>query len=321
MFTDPDLIWYAIKPFLGRRVMAYGEKSAPAEWLQPRLGVIKSYLHTGTKTTTSFMVVDVDDVADAGLAWNRAGLPPPHFVVMRWDSGSSAHLIWALRVPVSRDSNKSAAKYLDDIRRAYTQACCGDLAYSNQRMKSPLSEDWHAWMPGGAPAEGYELSGLHGCVDLAQAPKARPQEMTWRAEGRNCTLFGASMKEAARQACRMGAELHGYILDFCHEQNSLFPDPLCPNEVKTVAKSAAHRALRDHPEHHERFIRRQAWKSGKGNAVKQMKATDRWSGAAAMRAAGLTCAEIGAAMELSAEAVKKGLQRHACRANSKGTLP
>ena len=135
------------------------------------------------------IVVDVDDVPDAGAAWLDAGLPTPSFVV--WSSATNCHLIWLLKQWVD-DRNKRSHLWFRTIQRAYTEACRGDRAYSNASHHNPLHSRFVTVV---GPRDDYTLHELAQGVDLQCIAPVWASTLVQEVEiGPNCDVFNRSRR-------------------------------------------------------------------------------------------------------------------------------
>lgn len=102
----------------------------------------KRHLQFNRKHTVSVLIFDVDR-RDAGLAWERHGLPPPTWIATNRENGH-AHLAYVLDTPVLRtyESTQVPVWLLELVTRAMTAALDADRSYQHFLTKNPLHSDW-----------------------------------------------------------------------------------------------------------------------------------------------------------------------------------
>ncbi len=102
----------------------------------------KRHVQFNRKHNVSVLIFDVDR-CDAGLAWERHGLPPPTWIATNRDNGH-AHLAYVLDTPVLRTYEKSRKPVwlLEVVTKAMTAALDADRSYQHFLTKNPLHPDW-----------------------------------------------------------------------------------------------------------------------------------------------------------------------------------
>lgn len=100
----------------------------------------KKYAQIQLNTDTHFnaIIMDIDD-EDLLAEWNAVGLPVPTIQTLNQDN-NKAHLIWLLKVPVSK-RNKKAVKYYRDIVKSIQILIGADRNYQNHQTKNFLNAE------------------------------------------------------------------------------------------------------------------------------------------------------------------------------------
>jgi hypothetical protein len=297
-------------------VQCYAARDAAGRWRAARDAFKSAYIATGRRGAFVMLAVDVDDQPDAGNAWSREHLPPPHFIVGRHDRDDSVHLIWLLQRPVSR-AGEASTRWFHAIRKAFTAACRGDISYNGHRVKSPAAACWTSTMPAEAPRVGYMLAELAAAVDLTLTPRRKGSRTAVSGEcpvpvgERHAALFETLRRKAYRGVQR-ASDPDAFTADcmrWAEVVNAQFAEPQVVCEVHAVARAVAAYAWRHRSKLAIDFTAMQRARSKRGNAVKSSKAADRWAEAVAMCEAGRSWAEIGEAFGVSADAARKGVSR------------
>lgn len=106
------------------------------------LALKKRHVQFNRKHTVSVLLFDVDR-RDAGLAWERHGLPPPTWIATNRDNGH-AHLAYVLDAPVRRtyETTRKPVWLVELVSRAMTAALDADRSYQHFLTKNPLHPDW-----------------------------------------------------------------------------------------------------------------------------------------------------------------------------------
>jgi hypothetical protein len=209
---------------------------------------------------TYWLIFDCDH-CDAER-WKRAGLPEPSFIVFDRDTGRH-HVVYRLSAPVctSERAHPAPIEYMRAVREALRVALGGDSGYVGLLTKNPLHPEWGVIRSVTMPS--YTLKDLARTVILCDVPKRRDSRGI-DAEclahvgrgGRNQALF-----DAVRYWSYQYGDNDNAIREYADECNALFPEPLEPNEVATVAGSVArycNRVGRSKRQHSAEFLARQA---------------------------------------------------------------
>lgn len=95
-------------------------------------------IQLNTDTHFNAIIMDIDD-EDLITEWNAVGLPVPTMQTLNHDN-NKAHLIWLLKVPVSK-RNKKAVQYYRDIVKSIQILIGADRNYQNHQTKNFLNTD------------------------------------------------------------------------------------------------------------------------------------------------------------------------------------
>lgn len=93
-------------------------------------------IQLNTETHFNAIIMDIDD-EDLLAEWNAVGLPVPTIQTLN-HANNKAHLIWLLKVPVSK-RNKKAVQYYRDIVRSIQISIGADRNYQNHQTKNFLN--------------------------------------------------------------------------------------------------------------------------------------------------------------------------------------
>lgn len=98
------------------------------------------YVQVQLNTDTHFnaIIMDIDD-EELLSEWNAVGLPVPTIQTINRNN-SKAHLIWLLKVPVSK-RNKKAVRYYRDIVKSIQILIGADRNYQNHQTKNFLNTE------------------------------------------------------------------------------------------------------------------------------------------------------------------------------------
>lgn len=216
-----------------------------------------------------WLALDVDRPG-GGLAWEDAYLPCPNWSTVNPENGH-AHLVWGLEAPVLTTEAARAAplRYLDSIRRAYTDLARADKGYAGLVSKNPTHGAWRTFW---GHAHLFDLGELAEYVpDLNRYSRRSGEEIERVGIGRNVSLFETvrhwSYKEIRlfRGAGRRHFDVwHEHVRSEVEKRNGDFTDPLPYSEIKSIAKSIAKWTWQQDPAAEAKFKKRQSERGQKG---------------------------------------------------------
>lgn len=206
-----------------------------------------SYLQFNGPDMVSTLVFDIDR-AGAALAWEDAGLPPPHWISVN-PKNNHAHLGYQLAIPVCRTSAARLLplRYLAAIEHCMTVRLKADTGYAGLLTKNPLHSDWLTIWHSHEP---YTLGYLADFCPKGQEFWSRDAASLKEPSGlrRNVTLFDATRRWAYR-AIRQYWGPNGLdqweraVIARLESLNCGFElserGPLPPNEIRSIARSIA----------------------------------------------------------------------------------
>lgn len=200
--------------------------------------VTSDYLQLNKPKILRYVVFDVD-YSGAAWSWDWVGLPAPTFIVINPEN-AHAHLIYELNTPVLLWDNarQKPIRFLEAIRRAYTDKLEADAGFVSPVSKNPASNRWlvlHFEVR-------YDLGDLADWVLLSQQhfiPR-RGQREGFASLGRNCYLFfeGRFYAYDVVKHCAILSELYFLVYAYIEAVNvKTFADPLPENERRQITKS------------------------------------------------------------------------------------
>jgi hypothetical protein len=183
------------------------------------------------------------DRADAAVAWEDVGLPPPTWITQNRANGH-AHLVWGLSAPVLVDgaeARRAPIRYLAAVESLMREKLQADPGFGGLITKNPRHPEWRLLR---GPVLGYELGELAEHLPGLERhlPRRRPEEV---GVGRNVALFDDLRRWAYRavRTYRLAGGLgawNAWLAACSHkalERNGDFLVPLDPRECFWVARS------------------------------------------------------------------------------------
>lgn len=199
----------------------------------------KKHIQFNPTQLVNFMVFDLDK-DKAHERWFDMNLPPPTLIVQNPNNGH-AHLIYALRAPVSRTeaSRIKPLRFLAAIEEAYRLKLGADAGYAGLICKTPHHAAWRTFeaIYGGSDCV-YDLGELAEYVSLSQNSPKRLGIRTGL--GRNIELFDRLRGWAYKwkDEYKNFEKWEKAVLSQCEKYND-FSQALPISEVKSTAKSVA----------------------------------------------------------------------------------
>lgn len=205
---------------------------ARAQVLPKQEALKHDYLIVNPSNSVEVIIIDIDKEN-----YPYDIYPSPNFVVSN-KTDSKAHAYYFLETPIhaNHNSSKKAQGYYNATHRALIKQVGGDPLYNHTFSKNPLSAKFRTTIIHDKP---YSLDHICEYVNPINKTIIKPHEAV--ALGRNCFVFEEVSKwsyHVFRSYHDKGYDaFHRLILKQCETLNWTLTLPLCPNEIKGIAKS------------------------------------------------------------------------------------